>query len=232
LAARLRHWRILRGLTRDELGERLNTDGKNIYRLEGGTENVALLRASRIAEVLQVPLGELIDGVLPSNSWTHELEALGWRPQPRGRRRSGLRASAQGHGRRPRSVPVLDVQPVGGAAGARDEPSVIGHVMPPEGRHPTEEGLFLAKVVGDSMAPRIPPGTWCLFGRSFTATDLLGADVLVAEREPGGLTAWIVKRIAQVSIGDDDRRMVQLQSANRAYPLRLRSTRGSRRFRA
>ena len=203
----------------DELGGQLHTDGKNVYRLESGTENVALVRLNRIAEVLDVSVGALIDGILPANTWDRELEALGWHAVIAQREGKPLRPSARAN-TKVAAVPVLDLRPVGGAVGARDEPSVLGHVTPAVGRRLSDGGLFLAKVVGDSMTPRIPPDTWCLFSRAFTESQLLGVDVLVAEREPGGLTAWIVKRVAQIAVGHDDRRTVLLQSANRSYPPR------------
>lgn len=204
--AQLRSIHDQRGLTRDQLGELLETDPKNIYRLESGTENISLVRASRVAAVLQVSLGELLDGTAAAlREWEVELKSLGWPTsghlparEPEHRR---AQASRQ-------TLPVLDLAPVVTGGPARSAPRILGTARAPAGRRIKSTTSFLGRISGDAMAPRIPHGAWCLFDRHRIAGDLLGADVLVGEREPGGLLTWAIRRVQQISIGPDQKRFI------------------------
>ena len=58
-------------------------------------------------------------------------------------------------------VPVFDVTAAAGTWGPDGSPSEIGWVSVPDRK--LEPGMFAAQVVGRSMLPRIPSGSWCLF---------------------------------------------------------------------
>jgi transcriptional regulator with XRE-family HTH domain len=190
--ANVRAWREQQGLTRDQLGERLGTDGKNVYRLESGTENLTLVRAQRIAD----QLGKGIDVLLREPEvvqWQRALAERGWLPTDRG------------------GVPVYDLVAAGGPPNAQPQPSVVGHVRPPRGQLSGTKELLIAHVIGDSMQPRIPSDSWCLFGSDIQGGDILGAVVLVAERDGSELWAWTVKRVEQIALTDDDTRLLTLR---------------------
>mgnify|MGYP002630241702 CR=1 FL=1 len=58
-------------------------------------------------------------------------------------------------------VPVFDVTAAAGNWGPDGSPSEIGWVSIPDRK--LDPGMFVAQVVGHSMLPRIPSGSWCLF---------------------------------------------------------------------
>ncbi len=60
--AAVRQRREAIGLSREAFAAALGTDAKNLYRLEAGTENVGLMRATRIASALGVSLHDLVCG--------------------------------------------------------------------------------------------------------------------------------------------------------------------------
>lgn len=214
--AQVRALRQGKGLTREQFGELLETDAKNIYRLESGTENLTLLRAERIARALAVSLAELLQAPEPAPTWLDELRTLGWRPwaaAPDEMRPSQSAGSARG-------IAVLELRPQARPGLAQAAPHQLGWAKPPPGRKPSAAGTFLAQVQGDSMAPRLTNGSWCLFTGHFSAADLLGADVLVAERDAGDLLRWMVKRAQSVSVDEDGTTTIGLRSLNPTYPLR------------
>jgi ATP-dependent helicase YprA (DUF1998 family)/rubrerythrin len=65
----------------------------------------------------------------------------------------------------------------------------------PEGVKPTEH-MFIAKVTGKSMEPKVPDGSWCLFGAA-PAGSRKGKDLLVwheSIRDPEGMGQFTLKR--------------------------------------
>jgi uncharacterized protein len=78
-------------------------------------------------------------------------------------------------------VPVYDIQV---AAGVFSEEQIVDDhdwvEMPPEFR--IQEGMFVTRVLGESMNRRIPNGSWCLFRANPTGTRQ-GKIVLVQHRE-------------------------------------------------
>lgn len=61
-----------------------------------------------------------------------------------------------------RAVPVYDLRAAAGAFSAGQVPAVIGHVHLPD--HVARgEGLFVARIEGDSMERVAPDGAWCLW---------------------------------------------------------------------
>lgn len=60
------------------------------------------------------------------------------------------------------SVPVIDLKFAAEQFGNYQQADTFDHVVLPAHLH-ASEGYFLARVEGDSMNKRIPPGAWCLF---------------------------------------------------------------------
>lgn len=58
-------------------------------------------------------------------------------------------------------VPVYDLTAAAGGWGPDGVPSECGWVKVPNEK--LMDGMFVAQVVGESMAPRIPSGSWCFF---------------------------------------------------------------------
>lgn len=73
-------------------------------------------------------------------------------------------------------------------------------------RRNLEPGMFMAQVVGTSMEPRIPNGSWCLFRAPVTGTRE-GRDVLVELRnaaDPETGSRYTVKRYSSEKVADAD----------------------------
>lgn len=85
-------------------------------------------------------------------------------------------------------------------------------------------GMFVARVVGRSMEPRIPDGAWCLFAQ--TAGDPQGRTLLVQHRgihDADTGTSYTVKRFERLSA-----RRVRLLPENPDYePIELRESDGA-----
>ncbi len=58
-------------------------------------------------------------------------------------------------------VPVYDLTAAAGGWGPDGVPSESGWIMVSDAK--LAEGMFVAQVVGESMEPKIPSGSWCLF---------------------------------------------------------------------
>lgn len=58
-------------------------------------------------------------------------------------------------------VPVYDLVAAAGSWGPDGVPSEIGWMKVPRQR--LSQGMFAARVIGESMEPKIPSGSWCLF---------------------------------------------------------------------
>lgn len=192
--ANLKAWRLRHGQTRDQLGERLGTDGKNVYRLESGTENLTLVRVQRIADRLGLDVGELLREAT-SPSWQDTLTALGWTTSERG------------------GVPVYDLVAAAGHPKGQPLPQMLGHVRPPRGHRGGSSNLLIAQVKGDSMEPHIPSGSWCLFSTVPLAEHLLGAVVLIGERDGTDLWAWSIKRVERIAHQEDGAAWLTLRGA-------------------
>ena len=95
-------------------------------------------------------------------------------------------------------VPVYDVTAAAGVWGPEGSPTEIGWVAVADRR--LAPGMFVARVTGTSMTPRIPPGAWCLF-RSCPAGTKNGRLLLVQcnthlDPEDGG--KYTVKRYSSI----------------------------------
>lgn len=98
------------------------------------------------------------------------------------------------------------------------------------GSRPAREGMFIAQVVGKSMEPKIPDGSWCVF-QAPVAGSRNGRDVLVELRDasdPETGSRYTVKRYSseKVGIGDTwEHTRVTLSPLNRDFePIVLEPT--------
>jgi len=126
-------------------------------------------------------------------------------------------------------VPLLTLQAAAGSFGAAQDVDAEDWVEPETSRR-LGPGMFVAQVVGESMAPRIPSGAWCLF-RSPVEGSRQGKVVLVEHHdiddpETGG--RYTVKRYRSHKTTDPEgwRHVeVRLEPANPAFrPIVLRET--------
>jgi transcriptional regulator with XRE-family HTH domain len=206
--------------SQETLGQRLGTTAKAIAKFESGYLDLRLTTVAKLANALDVTPGQLLDT---------EPDSLSGRTVRKPSALAGLAATgwvkAKAH--TPNAIPLLDLRPRAGRPQARPEPLALAWAAPPPGRHPTEAGLFIAQVRGDSMAPQLPDGSWCLFARTVDGSALLGQTVLVGETDATGLTAWSVKRVDALRASGDGRLLVELASRNPAYPPRTVALDGS-----
>ncbi len=65
-------------------------------------------------------------------------------------------------------VPVYDLVAAAGGWGEPGAPEQVGWMR--VDKQSLSEDMFVARVVGDSMTPKIPSGSWCLFRRNVTGS--------------------------------------------------------------
>jgi superfamily II DNA or RNA helicase/diadenosine tetraphosphate (Ap4A) HIT family hydrolase/SOS-response transcriptional repressor LexA len=118
-------------------------------------------------------------------------------------------------------VPVYDVSSAAGGWGAEGSPTTIGWVAVTNQRLSKE--MFAAQVIGHSMEPRIPYGSWCLFrndrGGSREGRLLLVQVNTHLDPEDGG--RYTVKRYHSTKIASEDgwqHETIELQPLNPAFP--------------
>ena len=117
-------------------------------------------------------------------------------------------------------VPVYDISASAGSWGPEGSPAAIGWVTVTTQR--VSPGMYVAQVIGHSMEPRIPHGSWCLF-RPCPAGSREGRLLLVqlntrVEAEGGGL--YTVKRYHSTKTTTADgwqHETIELQPLNRGY---------------
>jgi hypothetical protein len=133
------------------------------------------------------------------------------------------------------ALPVYDLEVAAGAFGASQTPAPIGWARV-GARAATDRQMFVARVVGESMAPGISHGTWGLFrgypvGTAPPATALDGRRVVVQlsdaeDPETGGrytLKRWRVTKLDESGNAVD----VELRPDNNAFkPSQLSSVDG------
>jgi SOS-response transcriptional repressor LexA len=73
-----------------------------------------------------------------------------------------VRAGKQSDYEAANSVPIFDLKFAAGQFSEYQEADSFDHVVLPDHLR-ASEGYFVARVEGDSMNKRIPPGAWCLF---------------------------------------------------------------------
>jgi transcriptional regulator with XRE-family HTH domain len=198
---RIGELRRQRGLTQAELGERLGIAQKNVHRLESGTQNLTLRTLERVAAALELPVDALW-----GDDAGHDTDAdRHWAPLW-----SETHAS-------PRPVPILSLAAAAGFARDGQLPAVRGWALVDR---PADERYFIVRTEGDSMAPTIPDGSWCLYRRA-VLPPAVGSIVLVELDRVVDGGRYLVKRLRSLGMVDGQRQVV-LESINPAYaPLTL-----------
>jgi transcriptional regulator with XRE-family HTH domain len=205
------------GLTQEALADRLELAVKNVQRIEAGAQNLTLTTIERIAHALETPPAALLAGasagsaVEPKPSSAGALEQL---------RKAGFAArGASNPGRRsPNAIPVTTITAAAGVlSGAARSLEVLGWVtLPRKGTPP--EGQFIARVSGESMAPRVADGSLCLFGPA--GSPPYGARILLVSHggiADSGLEGPIA--LKQISVRKRaGRNRLSLVSLNKAFP--------------
>lgn len=215
---RVAELRARSGLTQEALATALGIATKNLQRIEGGSQNLTLASLDALAACLGVDPRDLLTPPAPSphprrtarDTWLDGLAEIG---------AEVLDAEAPG------ALPVTTLQAAAGHLARAQSVEAVAWARLP-GRHArAEPGSFLARVVGASMAPRIPDGAWCLF-RGPATLHALGGLALVAAREPGDDDArYYVKRVERVP---GRRPRLRLESLAPGYaPIELTPTEGA-----
>jgi transcriptional regulator with XRE-family HTH domain len=198
LGARIRQLRLQQGLTQDDLAGQLDMALKALQRLESGQHNPTLDTMAHVARGLRVSVGALLSDAAETHALA-PLLAKGWRPAGQGQQR--------------RAIAVMDIHAVAGLVPLHAEGQVATRLQPPKGAGWEQEGLFIARVSGDSMTPAIPDGAWCLF-RQPAEQPWVGRTLLVHLPDTGG---WLLKRVAAVEAPESGGWRVRLTSRNPAY---------------
>ena len=201
-AERIRFYRKARGLSAEAFGAAIGTEATNVRRLERGTENISLVRLEHIAEVLGVEITDLLTP--PAHDLASRLGPLGFDVLPAGK--------APG----PRDIAIWDVRPHAGHAPAQSaEPQRLGWARPRKRRR-SPDALVLVRVAGDSMAPAIPDGAWCLFRQP--VRDPRPRLRVLLQLVSGADPVWLIKQIGAVEAQGDSAIRLRLDSLNPAYP--------------
>lgn len=202
----------------------MQIDPKHLWKLETGWGgiNVTLATLVRVAEAFEVGVGNLFS-------------AEGARVSRAKRRASGAMAGGERHVPSPelvaspretekyrQYVPLFSLKAAAGAFGSVQVVEPLGWVQPGT-RHRLRPGMFVAQVIGRSMEPRIPGGSYCLFSSPVTGSRQ-GRIVLVqhrAIRDPETAASYTVKRYESETVYDEDgtwrRRLIRLVPLNRDY---------------
>lgn len=215
VARRIAELRSSLGVTQEELASRLGIALKNLQRIEAG-QNLTLRSIERIARALGIEAIDLFARPVR-------------RPVGRGRkkRRSaasrleglaeteavvlGLEAEPP-----PNAIPVTTLRAAAGRLREAREVEALAWALLPGRRPPA--GSFLARVVGRSMEPRLPDGSWALF-RAPAQQPLEGKVALVARGvDDRQEEAFLLKKVAEIRPGPDEASTVTLTSYNPAYP--------------
>ena len=98
VGARVAEVRRERGLTQENLAERVGVELVTIHRIERGKVGAALERLASVAAALEVPVGAFFEGIpIPASPWPeHEAAAAAaWGMIPTDRRELALRLLAE-----------------------------------------------------------------------------------------------------------------------------------------
>ncbi len=117
-------------------------------------------------------------------------------------------------------APVYDLSIAAGGWGPEGVPTAVGWIEVPGQR--LAEGMFAARVTGQSMEPKIPTGSWCLF-RPIDAGSREGKLLLVQvnthmDPEEGG--RYTIKRYHSIKHVTDDgweHQAIRLEPLNKEY---------------
>ena len=206
-------WRRRRGLTQAELAERLGLSNKMIAKVESGLHDMRLTTLYKLATALDASPVDLLS-TQPEATDRPSVRVAG---PLTGLRQTGWKKSDR---HTANAIPVLDLRPRTNRGRPQLDPLAIAWAQSAEGGQPLPEGLFLAQIRGTSMQPQLRDGDWCLFSTRFSDTDWLGKLALLRETDASGLTAWIVKRVTGIELGDGDQRRLVLGSHNPEFAAR------------
>jgi transcriptional regulator with XRE-family HTH domain len=196
LGAHLSAERARRGWTQARAAEACGIDLKQYQDVEYGRRALSTRSLYRMACAFGLSVVDLLAAPDPTpaetaraDSTSDGLAAAGWSVVPLSGRRKP-----------PGAVPVLDLRPRAGHAGASQKPEAMAWAVPPSSWRRKTEGVFLAQVWGNSMAPQIASGAWCLF-RQPVVPPLLGKTVLCRVPDGGDDSgAWLCKRVGGVTL--------------------------------
>jgi transcriptional regulator with XRE-family HTH domain len=169
LGLRLRSVRERKGLTQEQAAEKIGLHAKHLQRVERGTANVTFATLVACERAYGTPLLSLLSPAEDGEPFTRL-------PAP-----SGAAPSA-GREARPfvDAIPLYSLEAAAGAFGRFEEVRPEAWVAT-RGRTQPAPGLFVARVVGESMNRRIPSGSYCIF-RAPPAEPLGGKIVLAQHR--------------------------------------------------
>jgi transcriptional regulator with XRE-family HTH domain len=144
LGSRLRELRTRSELTQERAAETIGLHVKHLQRLERGTVNVTLATLVGCSLAYGVALGELFPGdTAPEAEPFLRIADAEVRPYQN-------------------AVPLYSLRAVAGKFGGFQQVEPLGWVAP-RARTKPAQGLFVARVIGESMDLRISPGAYCLF---------------------------------------------------------------------
>ncbi len=204
VGARVAELRRAKGLTQSELATQLGSSDKHLQRVEGGQENLTLRTLSGLALALGVPVASLFRPPLATvrRRGRPARDAVGSPPPVR-------LAEATPRAMAGTLVPLLTLRARAGEADTLSSVGVADWVEVPGRRR--EPGLFVARVVGGSMAPRIPDGGLVLLRSRVRAPK--SGDVVLVELDPtddGG--RYVLKRLGTLRASGEGRWRGRLES--------------------
>ncbi len=185
---RVAELRVSRGWTQQALAERYGRSHGYIQAVERGAENLGIDSLVRLADVLGVGVATLF--------FRPHLERKVGRPSKQAGRLPFREVEPQPSDLYQRCVPLVSLEARAGThAGARAVE--IAAWVEPHAKARLTAGMFVAQIVGESMEPEVPSGSYCLF-RAVGQTPPSGAIVLAQHRtgdDPDDAGAYVLKRL-------------------------------------
>jgi DNA-binding XRE family transcriptional regulator len=186
LALRLRSVRERAGLTQEQAAERIGLHAKHLQRVERGTANVTFATLLSCAHAYGTALVSLLSPEEAEEPFTRLLAPSGAAaPRPTAHGGAALRVApgaAPSAGREARpfvdAIPLYTLEAAAGAFGRFEEVRPEAWVAT-RGRTQPAPGLFVARVVGESMNRRIPSGSYCIFRAP--PVEPLGGKIVLAQ---------------------------------------------------
>lgn len=147
-------------ISQEQLAERSDLHWTHISGIERGQYNISLTTLNRLAKGFGIPLSDLFAGVAEPRQRAHPRHADKAR-----RRRPALKIVLPR--RADRYVTCVPLVSLKAAAGAFGDPQHVEddkwEWVEIDSKRRLRPGMFVAQVVGKSMEPRIPDGSFCLF---------------------------------------------------------------------
>ncbi len=196
------------GLTQSEFALRAHTNLKHVQRIEAGQENLTLRTLSALAVSLGVEVASLFRPPLDT------VRRRGRPPAAQEKRVIG-RVRVSPSTVLTRAIPMLTLIARAGPADTFSDASVVDWITV-SGRS-LRGDIFAARIIGDSMAPRAPDGTICLF-RVGAPRSLDGALVLIELDVSLGGGRYIFKRLCAAPPLSSRPRAYRVESINSATP--------------